>query len=396
MLLGLMPVPIVEERSQARIRRALEGTKGYADDTWTFVKHVDENETKTEYFAVSCAHCALLYQIDDGETPVQFVKVPAELLDYVSAVSLLKAGHCFGYKYQYARYADIVFLNLTELPDNVNEEHVPIWHDKQKMLHEQGRVRLVFGDNLKAPITGRNAVLHEKKQCWYFALDSTSEPGQSGTLMFGTDEKRGGTFLTATDKDEEAHFMPDILGVYTGIFRPDGGDLPSRGTICPLPAYNEVENKSLENLPLKTNPLGGNVPTPIFLKSEIQDGRLTSGKWRVSEWKKKEEDSRGNSRWVTKEFIYKLELASQPNQDMSPNPTMRGVFIKAPIISGKDIEQSIRERKKKATNSGRDRVASRVVAYEVEEADEDDSVGSSHESMQDEPTAASDACCVLL
>jgi hypothetical protein len=320
------------------------------------------------WYVVSCAHCAFFGAADGKE---QFVMVPDEILSHVSAVYILKAGHNFGSTYKHMRNLDIVFLELRSLPHTVDEEHVPLWHDQQEIFLHQGRVPLVFGDNLTTPITGRNAAFLDGR--WIFALDSNVEPGQSGTAMFGVDKKRGGNFISATDSAEKKISFPRLLGVYTGTIRPFGGDLNCRGCICPLPTFDEVERKDLVVFP----PLPSS-KRRVILKKEAEDGQPKSKYWDVSQ------PQGVNS------FVCQLQLfdpVSGPS-----NITMRGVFIQAPAKSKKWDENT----KKQKASSGRERVHDRRNVSREGSSQDSLSSSSLNSIPNEEMTEQESLKCVLL
>lgn len=299
LLLDLLNVQILQEQ---RHEGAVAGKSGRGASTWTFFKVLGSGTTPTKFYAASCAHCAFIYKnFSSGNQ--QFVVVPQVLIEYVSGVCLLKAGHRFGCSYEGAKDQDIVFLELHSSPESVDKERVLIWHERKNELVQTPYFPVVAGENVKSPILGRNAIVDDTSQCWFFMLDSQTEPGQSGTVILGI-KKEDMESLALDDFENNKSSCIVPLGVYTGIKTVDEVLRP-RGRICPLPPHSAFERKGLKSVGFRKIELGKYEKHPEYKYTE-------------------------NEKWNSDALGCKLQSEGENSK------TMFGVFIDAPSVDSKN------------------------------------------------------------
>lgn len=224
---------------------AIIGKAGHGSATWTYV----QRGNGAEFYAMSCAHCAFFSMMADK---IQFVAIPEQLAKLVEGVCLHKESFCFGSSYEGARDADILFLKLKGLPDSVDKEKVLDWHDDMETYIEGNifTAAYIAGDSLKSSVTGSKVVYDNVEKRFAFALNSFPEPGHSGTAMVAFTAKNGSEFILAMDGEQKRYKTPRLVGVYTGKFQPAEG-LEFRGSVCPLPARNMFDLKTLEDISMQ-------------------------------------------------------------------------------------------------------------------------------------------------
>ena len=329
-LLEYMQVPIVD----SELKRAVLGTPGHGESTWTYVKRLDT--TPPTFYAMSCAQRAYRFRHrahEDEEEP-QFVVIPKELIEYAKAVLILKDGHCFGhpyeeeYPYEKASHQNITLLKLTRLPDSVVESNVPIWHDQKRELLAlpEHHWAFVAGKSLKTPIIGRNAVYDNYSRCLLFLQETRTESGHDGTAMFGF--TKNDARAVSLEVEERQNSPSTLLGVYTGMHQVENGQ--TRGCICLLPAFEAFEHKDLQRYSLEE--------VWLLTQTEVRCRHnlyFTNSGWRVHQ-----EPSRPDQFGYHLVNVFGSDNSNEGDEEILME--MYGVFIDAPSADEKSRRRIIR------------------------------------------------------